>query len=165
MFKRGFLLGFLIYLITILIGIISNALYLKDIVWFANEGIQLSFNDIFLHNLQSNAINFLGIISFGCLTVLYLIINGFILGVTLSKCGLFLSLNRIAIHGIFEIIGILLISSIGLLPIWYGIYKYKNLPIDSSGIIIKKIFQVSLLAILQLFIAALIEGQIILGGI
>lgn len=165
MLKKSILSSFLIFSIAVLVGIIMGNFYLNDISWFDNEVRQLSHLDIFSHNFKSNIMNIMGIISFGFLTIIYLIINGFILGVTIYKGGFYIFLTKIVPHGIFEVSSMILISSIGLLPIWIGIYKYKNMPINLNKNVAIKILKVISLSIILLFLAAVIESNIISGGI
>ncbi|MGO5066905.1 stage II sporulation protein M [Clostridium sp. LCP25S3_F8] len=165
MLKKSILSSFLIFSIAVLVGIIMGNFYLNDISWFDNEVRQLSHLDIFSHNFKSNIMNIMGIISFGFLTIIYLIINGFILGVTICKGGFYIFLTKIVPHGIFEVSSMILISSIGLLPIWIGIYKYKNMPINLNKNVAIKILKVISLSIILLFLAAVIESNIISGGI
>lgn len=165
MIKKSILSSFLIFMIVVLIGIISSKLFLDNTVWFENEVAKLSATDIFLHNLKSNVINLLGIISFGFLTILYLVINGFILGVTIAKGGSYIFFTKILPHGIFEVASMILISSIGLLPIWIGIYKYKKIPINFNKKGVIKVFKIIVVSIILLLLAAIIEGSIISGGV
>lgn len=165
MIKKSILSSFLIFISMVLIGMISSKFFLNNTAWFGNEVPELTANDIFLHNLKSNIINLLGIISFGFLTIVYLITNGFLLGVTISKGGMYIFFSKILPHGIFEVTSMILIASIGLLPIWIGIYKYKNLYINFSKKGVIKILKIITLSIILLFLAAIIEGAIISGGV
>lgn len=165
MIKKSILLSSLIFSIAVLIGMIMGNFYLNDISWFNNGVKQLSCFDIFFHNFKSNIINLMGIVSFGFLTIIYLIINGFLLGVTIWKGGFYVFLNKIVPHGIFEISSMILISSIGLLPIWFGVYKYKDITINLSKNAAIIIFKMILFSIALLFLAAAIESKIISGGI
>ncbi|MBU3114771.1 stage II sporulation protein M [Clostridium lacusfryxellense] len=165
MIKKGILLSSSIYIMSILIGMILGSYLLNDISWFGNKGMQLSYSDIFFHNVKSNVINILGIVSFGFSTIVYLIINGVILGMTIYKGGFYVFLTKILPHGLFEISSMILISSIGLLPIWVGVYKYKSITINFNRNAIIKLFKILLLSIILLFLAAVIESIIMSGGI
>ena len=77
-----------------------------------------SFLDIWIHNVVTLAPLWLGALSFGALTVIWLAFQGFAHGLAVGHAGLplLLTLGMLWKHGIVEVASIILAATFGILP-------------------------------------------------
>lgn len=156
MLRKSTYTGLGIYLGSVLFGIILSD-YMNDTVWFEDSVQQLEAMNIFIHNIISNSILLLGVLSFGIITVIYLIYNGMLLGITAAKGGVYMVVTKILPHGIFEIASTSLFSAVGLLPVFFIWYKYNKINIDVTK---RKVVRTLIVATLLLLVASIIESLI-----
>ncbi len=156
MIKKSVISSTVIYVSSIIFGMILSR-QLIDMQWFGNEVMKISAKDLLIHNIISNCVSLLGLLSFGIITILYLIYNGIILGITMSKGSIYMIVTKILPHGVFEIAGTILIASIGLIPIWFVWHKYNNKDMNIDKY---KLFRVFGAALGLLLIAAIIEARL-----
>ncbi len=156
MIKKSIISGLVIYMSSIIFGMVLSR-QLTDMQWFGREVMKISAGKLLAHNIISNCVSLLGLISFGIITIIYLIYNGIILGITMSKGSIYMIFTKILPHGVFEIVGTILIASIGLLPIWFVWHKYNNKDMNIDKY---KIFKIFGAALGLLLIAAIIEANL-----
>ncbi|MFA5394549.1 MAG: stage II sporulation protein M [Methanomicrobiales archaeon] len=143
-----------------------------ELITMMNEGIFESIGsenpavvavNIFLNNLQTSTILFIGGAAFGLITILVLSLNGFVIGIVVDyiwqEQGLYVVLAGILPHGIFEIPALILAGMFGILlgkELWNELHGTGD-AITAAELNGKR-FLVYVLPLLA--IAAIIEGFI-----
>ncbi|GFZ34046.1 hypothetical protein CSC2_45720 [Clostridium zeae] len=156
MLKKLVCVSSTIYLLAMLLGII---LYNLDGSFFSFESSPkfMSAKELILHNSSALVFSISGLITFSITTVLYLIVNGIILGLSLAHCTVYEFFTKIIPHGMFEIPAMVLASSIGLIPLYIIYCKVK---LKTNKLDIQKILIVLITSFILMFIAGIIESMI-----
>lgn len=98
-----------------LIGLMNEEIF--DNIESGNSAVVAA--NIFVNNLQTSVILFIGGAAFGLITILVLSVNGFVIGIVIEyvrqEQGLYVILAGILPHGIFEIPALVLAGMFGLL--------------------------------------------------
>ncbi|MDI9624622.1 MAG: stage II sporulation protein M [Methanothermobacter sp.] len=138
------------------------------------EGITIF--SVFSHNLQAIFLLYLGGLSLGIFTGLFLAFNGVFMGYFATKVPMFDFILLVAPHGIFEIPGLIIASVAGFRLSSFLIHFIRDLIKGSGSFTLKlkrslndnmKEFKDSLLiffiAVIFIFIAAIIESEFTLS--
>lgn len=174
--KKLILVISLIFIISLILGFIFNS-FLNNIFDsvikttssnLKNGIIHFTFKDIFLHNL----LILLKIFIFGfifCISTLILIYNGFFFGYFIAFKDPFRTLVLTLPHGVFEFSSMILATVSGILLFKYIFYLFKSRPwnnleesLNKNQIYLKQSLLILFVAIVLMFIAAIIEVYITL---
>lgn len=116
----------LIYLFFIIIGISIGF----DESQTNKVSVNTSFNAILINNSIALAVNILGFFTFGISTFMNLASNGFIHGISIKHYydlnGMVKTCYSVLPHGIFEIPGIVVSSTIGMYPMFWSFSCIRN---------------------------------------
>lgn len=159
MFRRTFLLAFILFVITWIIGLlVSNP---TDDLRAINEHPRMI--ELFLHNAWGAFVMMFGIFTFGILTFGMLLFNAFIfgnvMGVHALTVGWGSALIAIVPHGLFEIPGILCAAAVG----FHGtLMIFHSLRSSFLGwrVYLRSIVRYALLSLIFLFVASIIEAYL-----
>lgn len=130
---------------------------------FVENHLELSFWDIFINNSVVSVLFFLGAITFGLLSFIYLFINGYYIGTTfsykISSEGLQQTMELVFWHGLLEVPSLILSSSLGFVPLILVIFSAHS----RKKIRIRKYLKYSVVVMILVLIlnalAALIESK------
>ena len=157
--KKELILASTIYLLGFIIGVLIkiNETSIKYTETTATA------TDIFINNIQAWIWLLTGILTLGLITLLSLLMNGVVLGTTIKSATYVLSpldvILRGATHGVVEILAIICIGAVGFqsLRITADSIRGKEIKVKDE---LRKTIILSLVSIILLFIAAVIEGYI-----
>jgi len=157
--KKELILASTIYLLGFIIGVLIkiNETSIKYTETTATA------TDIFINNIQAWIWLLTGILTLGLITLLSLLMNGVVLGTTIKSATYVLSpldvILRGATHGVVEILAIICIGAVGFqsLRITVDSIRGKEIKVKDE---LRKMIILSLVSIILLFIAAVIEGYI-----
>ncbi|KLV22159.1 MULTISPECIES: stage II sporulation protein M [Bacillus] len=156
-----------VMLFSIMLSIITlgisffTGLNMKDS--FVENHLELSFWDIFINNSVVSVLFFLGAITFGLLSFIYLFINGYYIGTTfaykISSEGLQQTMELVFWHGLLEVPSLILSSSLGFVPLVLVIFSAHSRKKIRISKYLKYSVVVMILVIILNALAALIESK------
>jgi len=141
------------------------------------EELKITILSIFSHNFQAILLLYLGGLSLSIFTGIFLSFNGLFMGYFASKVPLFDFVLLVAPHGIFEIPGLIIASVAGFRLTSFIIHFIGGLlggdsksfkmrlkgSFDDNIMELKDSLLIFLIAVLLIFIAAIIESEFTLG--
>ncbi len=179
---RSLLLITTVFVMSVLSGYFLGTFLNDTAENFVNQTFQqfefakdLEHYELFLFIFSNNALKsfasmILGI-SFGIVPVLFVVLNGLIIGVVVAvvgaKMGLFLTVALLIPHGILEIPAILISSSYGLNLGMETFRKFRGGDVDLNRCLLENLKKFAKIPLPMLLIAALIETYItplVVGG-